>query len=51
MHGDLDTHDTGAAIFAPDAFALADRGINPGLRILQPGEAFQAQIEMRLDEI
>ena len=36
---------------APDSFALAERGINAGLRILQPGEAFQAEFELRLDEI
>jgi aldose 1-epimerase len=36
---------------APDAFVLAERGIDAGLRTLQPGEAFQARIEMRLDEI
>jgi aldose 1-epimerase len=36
---------------APDSFALAERGIDAGLRILQPGEAFQAKIELRLDEI
>jgi aldose 1-epimerase len=35
----------------PDAFALAEHGIDAGLRILQPGEAFQSRIEMRLDDI
>lgn len=36
---------------APDAFALGARGIDAGLRILQPGEAFQARIEIRLDAV
>jgi aldose 1-epimerase len=36
---------------APDAYSLAEHGIEGGLRILQPGEAFQAKIELRLDEI
>ena len=31
--------------------ACAERGIDAGLRILQPREAFQAKIELRLDEI
>ncbi len=33
---------------APDAFALAERGIAAGLRVLQPGEAFQARIDIRV---
>jgi aldose 1-epimerase len=35
----------------PDAFSLAERGIKAGLRVLQPGESFQARIEIRLDDI
>lgn len=34
---------------APDAYALADRGIEAGLRILQPGESFQARVEIALE--
>lgn len=36
---------------APDAFALAEGGIDAGLRVLQPGESFGAKMELRLDEI
>jgi aldose 1-epimerase len=35
----------------PDAYALEERGIATGLRVLAPGELFQASIELRLDEI
>jgi aldose 1-epimerase len=35
----------------PDAYALDERGIATGLRVLAPGESFQASIELRLDEI
>ena len=35
----------------PDAYALEQRGIATGLRILAPSESFQAIIDMRLDEI
>ncbi len=35
----------------PDAYALEERGIATGLRVLAPGDSFQASIEMRLDEI
>ena len=35
----------------PDAYTLEARGIATGLRVLAPGESFQASIEMRLDEI
>jgi aldose 1-epimerase len=35
----------------PDAYALEERGIATGLRVLAPGESFQAAIELRLDEI
>ena len=34
-----------------DAFTLAERGVATGLRILAPGESFQARIEIRLSEI
>lgn len=33
----------------PDAFDLLDRGIETGMRVLKPGEQFQARIEIRLD--
>jgi aldose 1-epimerase len=33
----------------PDAFALAERGIDTDLRILKPGETFQTQINLRLE--
>lgn len=36
---------------APDAFALTERGVDAGLRVLAPGESFQAKIELRLDDI
>ena len=32
----------------PDAFALAERGIETGLRVLQPGGSFTARFEIRL---
>jgi aldose 1-epimerase len=35
----------------PDAFTLEERGIATGLRVLAPGESFQASIETRVDEI
>ncbi len=35
---------------APDAFALAERGIDAGLRILAPGESFAARVDMRFEE-
>jgi aldose 1-epimerase len=35
----------------PDAFTLDGRGIATGLRVLAPGESFQAAIELRLGEI
>ncbi|HEV3415669.1 MAG TPA: aldose 1-epimerase [Pirellulales bacterium] len=35
----------------PDAFALSERGLETGLRILQAGESFQAHLELRPDEI
>ena len=31
---------------APDAYALRPRGIDAGLRVLQPGESFQAHVEI-----
>lgn len=33
----------------PDPFNLAQRGINPHLRILQPGQSFRTRIEMRFE--
>ena len=33
----------------PDAFALTERGIDAGLRVLKPGESFQANIDLRLE--
>jgi aldose 1-epimerase len=35
----------------PDAYALEERGIATGLRVLAPGESFQAAVDLRLDEI
>jgi aldose 1-epimerase len=35
----------------PDAFALAERGIDTGLRVLKPGESFQTQINLRLEPL
>jgi aldose 1-epimerase len=35
----------------PDAYTLAERGVETGLRVLGPDESFQAGIEVRLDEI
>jgi aldose 1-epimerase len=35
---------------APDAYKLTERGIDAGLKILQPGEKFQARVTMRLEE-
>ena len=35
----------------PDAFALTERGVDAGLRVLQPGEVFQTQINLRLDPL
>lgn len=34
---------------APDAYALSERGIDAGLRVLRPGESFQARVEIRLE--
>ena len=34
---------------APDAFHLMARGIDTGLRVLEPGAAFRARIEIRFD--
>jgi aldose 1-epimerase len=36
---------------APDAYALAERGIDAGLRVLQPGESFRAQVSIRLEKL
>jgi aldose 1-epimerase len=36
---------------APDAYKLTERGIDSGLRILEPGESFQARVSMRLEEL
>lgn len=36
---------------APDAYKLADRGIDAGLRVLQPGESFQARVSIRLERL
>jgi len=33
----------------PDAFRLAREGIDAGLRVLQPGESFLAEVEIRID--
>jgi len=33
----------------PDAFTLQAKGVDTGLRVLGPGESFEAQIEMRLE--
>ena len=33
----------------PDAFSLAERGIETGLRVLKPGESLQANIDLKLD--
>ena len=35
----------------PNAYALTERGIDAGLRVLQPGESFQAKVAMRLEPI
>ncbi|HUY31288.1 MAG TPA: aldose 1-epimerase [Pirellulales bacterium] len=32
----------------PDAFSLAERGVETGLRVLQPGESFTTRVEIRL---
>jgi len=36
---------------APDAYKLQDRGIDAGLRVLGPGERFQAKVSMRLESL
>jgi aldose 1-epimerase len=36
---------------APDAYALTEQGIDAGLRVLQPGETFQARVEIRLESL
>ncbi len=36
---------------APDAYKLTDRGIDAGLRVLKPGETFQARVTMRLEKL
>lgn len=33
----------------PDPFRLEPAGVNAGLRVLSPGESFQARVEMRLE--
>ena len=33
----------------PDAFTLAERGIDPHLLTLAPGKSFRTRIEIRLD--
>ncbi len=33
----------------PDAFALAERGIETGLRVLKPGESLRASIDLKLE--
>ncbi len=35
----------------PDGISLAQQGHDTGLRVLQPGESFQARVDLRLDEI
>ena len=35
----------------PDAYALAERGIDAGLRVLQPGESFQAHVAIRWEPL
>ena len=34
---------------APDAFTLRERGIDPHLQILAPGQSFRTRIDIRLD--
>jgi aldose 1-epimerase len=34
----------------PDAFTLAERGIEPHLKVLAPGKTFRTRIEIRVDE-
>lgn len=36
---------------APDAYKLTDRGIDANLKVLKPGESFQARVTMRLEEL
>jgi len=33
----------------PDAFALAEKGVGGGPRVLQPGESFEARIDIRAE--
>jgi hypothetical protein len=33
----------------PDAFALAERDIDAGLRVLKPGKSLQASIDLKLE--
>jgi aldose 1-epimerase len=35
----------------PDAYALAEQGIETGLRVLGPGESFQARVDLRLEAV
>jgi aldose 1-epimerase len=35
----------------PGAFSLSDQGIDAGLRVLQPGEAFEARMSIRLERL
>ena len=35
----------------PDAFALAEQGVGGGPRVLQPGESFEARIDIRAESI